>query len=48
MVCDVPEVLGMLAPRPLTILGGGDEPLQKVAALYASAGEPAKFVRKPE
>ena len=47
-VCDVPEVLGMLAPRPLTILGGGDEPLQKVAALYASAGEPAKFVRKPE
>ena len=47
-VCDIPDVLGMLAPRPLTVYGGTDEPLQKVAAVYASAGEPAKFVRKPQ
>jgi dienelactone hydrolase len=37
-VCDVPDVLGMLAPRPLTIQGGEAEPLKKVTAIYAAAG----------
>ena len=43
-VCDVPEVLGMLAPRPLTIYGTAPERLDKVAAIYAAAGSSAKFV----
>ncbi len=43
-VCDVPEVLGMLAPRPLTIYGTAPEQLDKVAAIYAAAGSSAKFV----
>ncbi len=45
-VCNVPDVLGMLAPRPLTVHGGDGEAMKKVAAIYASAGEPATFVQK--
>jgi hypothetical protein len=36
-VCDVPDMLGLLAPRPLTVIGG-DEPFQKTAAIYKAAG----------
>jgi hypothetical protein len=36
-VCDVPEVLGMLAPRPLTIQGSPAPALKKVAEIYLSA-----------
>jgi len=36
-VCDVPEVLGMLAPRPLTIQGSPAPALKKVAEIYSSA-----------
>jgi hypothetical protein len=36
-VCAVPEVLGMLAPRPLTIQGSPASTLKKVAAIYSSA-----------
>jgi dienelactone hydrolase len=46
-VCDVPDVLGMLAPRPLTIDGIGPELLDKVQASYAAAGDPAKLVVTP-
>ena len=46
-VCDIPDILGMIAPRPLTIHGGADEPLKKVAGIYAAAGDAAKFIRKP-
>ena len=46
-VCDVPDVLGMLAPRPMTIDGVGSELLDKVWAAYAAAGDPAKLVIKP-
>jgi len=45
-VCDIPDVLGMLAPRPLTIYGVEPESLEKVAAVYAAAGDRAKFVVK--
>ena len=45
-VCDIPEVLGMIAPRPLTVYGGNDESLKKVAGLYAAAGSAEKFARK--
>jgi hypothetical protein len=44
-VCDVPNVLGMLAPLPLTIYGDGGEALEKVAAIYTAAGAPKSFVR---
>ena len=43
-VCDVPDALGMLAPRPVTIYGDGDA-LQKVAEIYAAAGASKIFVR---
>ena len=36
-VADIPEVLGMLAPRALTIVSG-DEAFQKTAAIYKAAG----------
>jgi dienelactone hydrolase len=42
-VCDIPDVLGMLAPRPLTLYGTAPEQLQKVAAVYAAAGSSAKL-----
>jgi hypothetical protein len=37
-VCDIPDVLGMLAPRPLTIMGGSDSLVAKVKAIYTAAG----------
>jgi len=43
-VCDVPEVLGMLAPRPLAIHGVDRESLGTVIQAYRSAGEPGKLV----
>ncbi len=41
-VCDVPDAFGMLAPRPLTLLGGGPI-LSKVAQIYASADASKKL-----
>ena len=40
-VCDVPEVLGMLAPRPLTVLGESNDALAKAQAIYQAAGATA-------
>jgi dienelactone hydrolase len=37
-VCDVPEVLGMLAPRPLLILGNEVKIRPKLTEIYAAAG----------
>jgi hypothetical protein len=42
-VCDVPEVLGMLAPRPLTIQGDKAS-WKKVAEIYAAAGAANRLV----
>jgi len=42
-VCDVPEVLGMLAPRPLTIHGPPHKRLEATAAAYAAAGNAENF-----
>ena len=42
-VCDIPDVLGMLAPRPLVIYADRSAALDKVTAIYAAAGEPRKF-----
>jgi len=47
-VCDVPDALGLIAPRPLTVYGCRPESLAKTAAIYASAGEPERFVVKME
>jgi len=45
-VCDVPDVFGMLAPRPLTLQGYSGEALQKVTQIYASAEASDKLVVK--
>ncbi len=46
-VCDITDVLGMLAPRPLVIYSDRAGTLEKVAAIYATAGEPRKFTSNP-
>ncbi len=38
-VCDIPDVLGMIAPRPLTVRGSEPTSLAKTTAIYASAGK---------
>jgi dienelactone hydrolase len=43
-VCDIPEVLGMLAPRRLTIRGQADPAWDKTAAIYTAAGSAERFV----
>jgi len=42
-VCDIPDVLGMLAPRPLTVYGVSEEALRRTARAYAAAGESERF-----
>jgi dienelactone hydrolase len=42
-VSDLPQVLGMLAPRSLTILGGAEELHRQVSALYRAAQAPDKL-----
>jgi dienelactone hydrolase len=45
-VCDIPEALGCLAPRPLTITGGKKEAFDRTAELYRRAGAADKLERK--
>jgi len=47
-VCNIPDVLGMLAPRPLTIHGPGGAPLKKVAEIYAAAGSSGRLTHRGE
>ena len=47
-VCDIPDVLGMLAPRSLTIHGAPPEKLSKTAAVYKTAGQPARLAIRDE
>ena len=42
-VCDVPDVLAMLAPRRLTVLGSSQEVIQHVQAGYRAAGAEANL-----
>ncbi|HRI14806.1 MAG TPA: prolyl oligopeptidase family serine peptidase [Verrucomicrobiota bacterium] len=37
-VCDIPEAVGMLTPRPVTLVVGDQAPFQKTAALYRAGG----------
>jgi dienelactone hydrolase len=42
-VCDIPEALGLLAPRALTIVDCEPKTVSKVGAIYASAGAPHRL-----
>jgi hypothetical protein len=42
-VLDVPEALGLLAPRPLTLVGAKGKALERTAALYKLAGAADKL-----
>ena len=41
--CDLPDALGLLAPRPLTIRTSDPEPFQRTAAAYSAAGAKEAF-----
>ncbi len=45
-VCDIPEALGMLAPRPLTLINAKDPAFDRTAELYRLAGAADKLTRK--
>jgi len=47
-VCDIPDVLGMLAPRTLTINGGSAALSGKVGEIYSAAGAATKLSLKNE
>jgi cephalosporin-C deacetylase-like acetyl esterase len=45
-VLDIPEALGCLAPRRLTLIGARDAAFDAVAAIYASAGAADRLERR--
>jgi hypothetical protein len=45
-VLDIPDALGMLAPRPLTLINARDKAFDRTAQIYKLAGAEAKFQRK--
>ncbi len=45
-VLDIPDALGLLAPRKLTIYGASPDAFKKTAALYEIAGAKERFVVK--
>jgi hypothetical protein len=45
-VADVPEVLGCVAPRPMTIFGADAKRFAKVAQIYETAGERRRLTFK--
>jgi len=45
-ICDIPEALGALAPRPLTLINAKDPAFDRTVELYRLAGAPDKLVRK--
>jgi dienelactone hydrolase len=45
-VLDIPEALGLLAPTPLTIVGGDDTAFARTAEIYRLAGAADKLKRK--
>lgn len=42
-VCDIPDALGLLAPRPLTLVNVKDEAFERTAAIYKRAGAEGKL-----
>jgi cephalosporin-C deacetylase-like acetyl esterase len=45
-VLDIPDALGMLAPRPLTLVNAKDKAFDRTAELYKLAGAADRFQRK--
>jgi dienelactone hydrolase len=45
-VLDIPEALGLLAPTPLTIIGGNDPAFDRTEQIYRLAGAADKLTRK--
>lgn len=45
-VCDVPDALGLVAPRPLTIVGSDQKAFDKTARIYAAAGAKERLTLK--
>jgi dienelactone hydrolase len=45
-ICDIPEAVGMLAPRPVTVVGATDEWVQRLASIYRAAGAAQKLSQK--
>jgi hypothetical protein len=45
-VCDIPDALGLLAPRPLTLVNAKDTAYERTAAIYQAAGAGEKLQRK--
>src|SRR5260370_34538433 len=45
-VLDIPDALGLLAPRPLTVVNAGDKAFDKTAQIYRLAGAEDKLQRK--
>jgi pimeloyl-ACP methyl ester carboxylesterase len=45
-VLDIPEALGLLAPTPLTIIGGRDAAFDRTEQIYKLAGAGDKLTRK--
>ena len=45
-VLDIPDALGLLAPTPLTIIGGNDPAFNRTAEIYRRAGAADKLRRK--
>jgi cephalosporin-C deacetylase-like acetyl esterase len=45
-VLDIPEALGLLAPRPLTLVNAKDKAFDRTAQIYKLAGAEGKLVRK--
>ncbi len=47
-VCDIPDVFGMLAPRPLTLQGYSGDALRTLRRIYAAAGAYEKLTVQPD
>jgi len=45
-VCDIPDTLGLIAPRPLTILAATPKPFQKTIQIYSAAGAAPHLIIK--
>lgn len=45
-VLDIPDALGLLAPRKLTIIGGRDPVFDRTEEIYRRAGAADKLIRK--
>src|SRR2546428_12957580 len=45
-VLDIPEALGLLAPTPLTIIGGNDAAFDRTAEIYRLAGAEDKIEKE--